>query len=115
MLATTARVAFIGLFIAILVRKGYKLQKDNHRIGRPILLKFIACAILVSSHTLMKALLNEPPVWLSMLGDAAQQYGALFGYVATYQALHNKLYYPILRSKDVMSPSNWSSRNVRIL
>ncbi len=102
MLETTARVAFIGLFTAIVARKIYKLQKDKTRIGRPILLKFIACGMLVSTHTLIKALLSEPPLWLSMFGDAAQQYGALFGYVATYQALHNKLYYPMLRSKEFL-------------
>ena len=76
----------------------YKLQKDNRRIGSPIMLKFIACAILVSTHTLIKALLDQPPLWLSMFGDAAQQYGALIGYGATYQTLHNKLYYPLLKS-----------------
>ena len=100
MLEMLARVSFVCFFAVPLITNVYKLQKDKSRIGSPIILQFIACAILVSTHSLIKALVDEPSLWLYILGDFAQQYGALIGYVATYQALHNKLYYPILKSKN---------------
>jgi hypothetical protein len=102
LLETVARVALIG-FLALTIISGlHKLRKNSARMSTPVVTNFVIAAVLLSIHTLVKVVTEDVSVWAYILGDVTQQYGALFGYIGTYQALNNKSYYSLSKSKALI-------------
>lgn len=102
--ATVGRIGFVMFFGTLIAVYGKKLLQHNTVAGRSAIIKFVLCGVLMNVQTLTKALhlLDDAPLLIHIFANTAQHYGLMFGYMATDQALNNKEYRPILRSKSFL-------------
>ncbi len=99
LIETLARIALLCFLALNIIVGSYKLCKNRARISTPVITNFVIAALLLSIHTLAKVVIKEVSVWAYILGDVTQHYGALFGYIGTYQLVNNKSYYALSKSK----------------
>lgn len=103
-IATISRIGFVLFFCLLVWRYSKKLLQNNTAAGRSAITKFVLAGVLIGAQTIAKAfnLLDDAPMLVHLVTNTAQHYGLMFGYMATDQALSNKEYRPIIRSKSFL-------------